>query len=301
MNLIAPIETHAPKVVGSQRKRDSGKNRLREFIKEALEIARKERKDFSKHFPGVPQVWPAWPYIDYGAVASTVEKDLGDSKKSANEILWRLKRFQYPYPVSNAQKPTNFYRHAKSVGVLKDILNPPLLTDIRFFWWSQRYDSVRKQLRVQKKSEYGHALAFHQELMYRLSAHLAEIENLAKKHAVKKGSKTRAWFDRFGGYRKALLKQLLGDAAIVYPRVQDELKPAGQIITKEKKIEAQVSLFEKFNSAIKRKSPRGRERHKFAYHLTSLVCTPREIILKHRLCPTPVTVRKNVEGWKKRP
>jgi hypothetical protein len=244
-------------------------------------------------------VWPAWPYLSDGTLPETIGKELGNSDKSVREIRWRLKQFRYPYLASNAKKPKTLYEHAKSAGILEELLTPPLLFDIRVFWRYQRYDFYQKKLRIENKSEYGQPMALHDDLMCQLSTHLEEIDGLVAKASGTKRPDAKAWLDGFNKYRNALLKQLLVEAAIVYPQVQRHLKPAKQIHREREKIRAQVSLFEKFNAVIKQKSLKGLERHRFAYHLVALICTPRDTIKKHRLRPTPVTVRKNIENSKK--
>jgi len=280
------------------KKRAPAKSRLQAYINEALQIEREEREGFAKRFPGVAPSWPPWPYLTDDPLASVVSKELS-AKATLKDLRWRLRQFQYPYPASNAQKPTTFYSHSKAVDILEDVLTPPLLDDIRRFWWSQCYEAHQKRFRDQKKSHHGHPLSFHSELMYQLSGHLAEMDKLVKRYSLRKRVKSKGWFVRFYEYRRVALRRLLSEAAIVYPQIQETLKPASQIRTKEPKIEQQAWLFEKFDAAIKRRSAKGRERHLFAYNLTALICTPREIVLRHRLCPTPVTVRKNIQDSKK--
>jgi hypothetical protein len=289
-----PIET-----VGTPTEKESksAKRRLQALITEALEIERARTQDFSRRFPGVPQLWPAWPYWDFGPITSRVTKELGGQSKSVREIRWRLKQFEYPYPHSVARKPTTFYQHAKSMGLLGILLNPPLLFEIRSFWWLQRQSNCQRDVKTQKKSEYGYPLAFHRELVFQLAAHIGASERLAKKYEVSRTEETKSWSERFEEYRRAALKQLLNEAAIVYPEIQLRLTPATQLKEKAEKLKAEIALYDKLNSAIKR---RGKESHKFAYHLTSLICTPRESILKHKLRPTPETVRVDIKKWMKK-
>jgi hypothetical protein len=280
-----------------QQNSKSAKKSLKTLITEALEIERERRQAFSRRFPNVPQLWPAYPYWDYGTIASAVTKELGSPDKSIKELRWRLKQFQYPYPRSVARKPTTFYQHAKSIGILRDLLKPPLLSDIRSFWWFQRHNSYKRQFINDEKSEYGYPLAFHRELVFQLSAQITAMDKLVKTYGALKTKETQAWFERFEEYRSAALKQLLNEAAIVYPQVQWELIPATQMKEKAEKLKAEISLFAKLNSAIKQ---RGKGSRKFAHHLTSLICTSRETIIKHQLRPSPETVRVDVKNWIKK-
>lgn len=281
-----------------KRAKQSPKSRLKEFIAEALQLKKEKMAAGTRRFVAMPpHVWPAWPYWDYGTVGSAVSKELGKPGKSIREIKWRLKRFRYPYRRGRGKKPKTFYERAEILGILDALLRPPLLTDIRFFWWFQKYNQRELDLKQEKKSEYGLPMEFHRKLLFQLSAHLSELEKIAGEHEGKKDKEIRAWFERFYEYRRATLNQILSEAAIVYPQVQYELTPAAQLVAKAEKLDAEVALFTKLNSAFKGE---GVESHKFAYHLTSLFCTPRETILQSHLRPTPETIRRNIEVWMKK-
>lgn len=282
-----------------KRAKQSPKTKLKEFIAEALQIEKEKMAAGTRGFaPMPPPAWPASPHWDYGTVGPDVSKELGGLEESIQEITWRLQKFRYPYRGGRGKKPKTIYQRAEILGVLDALLRPPLLSEIRSFWWFQKYNQRELELNQEKKSEYGLPMAFHRQLLFRLSAHLSELEKIAGDHEGKKDKETKAWFERFYEYRRASLKQILSEAAIVYPQVQyQELTPAAQLVAKAEKLAAEVDLFTKLSSAIEGE---GRQSHKFAYHLTSLFCTPRKTILQSRLCPTPETIRRNIEVWMKK-
>jgi len=287
-----------------KRTKQSPKIKLKEFIAEALQLAklrmpvRVRRSGKTKHVHIVPHVWPAWPYWDIGPVSAAVSKELlGSKRKTAREIEWRLKRFRYPYHGERGKKPKTFYERARILGILGALRRPPLLWDIRSFWWFQKYDQRELELKQEKTSEYALPMAFHRQLLFQLSAHLSELDKIAGKHEGKKDEETRAWFERFYEYRRATLKQILSEAAIVYPKVQYELTPAAQLMAKAEKLDAEVALFSRLDSML---TSKGVKSHKFAYHLTSLFCTPRKTVSQHQLRPTPETIRRNIEVWMKK-
>jgi len=281
-----------------KRTKQSPKIKLEEFIAEALQLEKERMAAGALRFDGMPpHVWPAWPYWNYGTVSAAVSKELGGPEETVSEIVWRLKRFRYPYHGEKGKRPKTFYQRAEILGILDALLRPPLLWDIRSLWWFQKYNSCELELKQRKKSEYGLPMAFHRQLLFQLSAHLSELEKIAGKHERKKDKETKAWFERFYEYRRATLKQILSEAAIVYPQVQDRLTPAAQLKAKAEKLDAEVALFLKLDSMFK---GQGLKSHKFAYHLTSLFCTPRKTVSQHQLRPTPETIRRNIEVWMKK-
>jgi hypothetical protein len=264
-------------------KRSSPKTRLQELIGEALEIAKAQREDLSRRIPEVAYEWPPWPFWDWDPLGAAVSKEVGTTGQSVSDIVWRLKRFHYPYELG-AKNPKTFYQYAQSNGVLNLLTSAPLLSDIRRFWWAQLYDSY--QAKLGKKSPYGYPLAFHRDLLFQLSNHLNHIERLAAKHHV-----PAAWFKE---YRSATLKQLLREAAIYYPEVQFRLVPANQLRTPLRKIEAQVALFHTLHTALKQK---GFDSRKFCYQLTAVLCSPREHIKKNNeLSPHPLPSAQTSNG-----
>jgi hypothetical protein len=196
--------------------------------------------------------------------------------------------------MGEAKKPGTFYQHAKTLGILEVLLTAPLLSDIRFFWWCQKNSLWQLELLRENKSEYGLPMALHRELLFQLSALLNKVDKLTEPHEAKKNKETREWFERIYEYRRATLKQILNEAAIVYPQLQHKLTPAKQLKEKTERVEAQASLFTKLDSAFKGK---GVKSHKFEYHFVSLICTSKELILKGKLRPSPKTVRRNIEEW----
>ena len=292
------ISTDANAQPTHKRAKQSSKTKLKEFIAEAIQLEKERMAADARRFVAMPpRVWPAWPYWDYGTVSPAVSKELGKPGKSAREIVWRLKRFPYPYCGGRGKKPKTFYQRAEILGILDALLRPPLLSEIRLFWWFQKCNQRELELNQEKKSEYGLPMAFHRQLLFQLSAHLSGLEKIAGEHEGKKDKERKAWFERFYEYRRATLKQILSEAAIVYPQVQYKLTPAAQLVAKAEKLDAELTLFTKLNSAIEGE---GRQSHKFAYHLPSLFCTPRKTISQFHLRPTPETIRRNIEVWMKR-
>jgi hypothetical protein len=56
-------------VVLPERIERSARKRLQAFIDEALQTEREQRRAFTRRFPEVPLLWPAWPYWDFGTIA----------------------------------------------------------------------------------------------------------------------------------------------------------------------------------------------------------------------------------------
>jgi small-conductance mechanosensitive channel len=134
--------------------------------------------------------------------------------------------------------------------------------------------------------------------LFQLAALLTKIVKLTESLEAKKDKRSRRWLETILEYRRATLKQILHEAAIVYPQVQYRLIPARQLKEKAERVEAEVSLFTRLNSSFKAKGARS---HQFAYHLVSLFFSSKKQIVLGKLEPTPVTVRRNIEAWKKRP
>jgi hypothetical protein len=272
------------------------KDILNKYVVEALRIEKAKIEEQVKKLQGLaPPAWPAWPYWDAVTVGTTVSKELRTPEDSIREITWRLKQVRYPYQGGTTRNRKTFYRLAKSRNILIRLLEPPLLGEIRHFWWLQKYDEGINLLKTAKKSEYGIPLALHRELAFALSAHLAKLETRLQESQLGRSGRTKnRWLENFHEYRAATLKQILNEAAIVYPEVQYRLMPAAQLKTKDEKIPAQVQLFERIRVAMK---DQGADSHKFAFHLTSLLSTSSKMLIRHRLSPTPETVRRNIEVW----
>lgn len=279
------------------RSRKAGPN-LSEYISEALRESEENLKALSASAP--PAIDLGYPYFDVGLVSAKVSKKLGPPEHSVREIERRLKQFAYPYELGTKRAKT-FYQYAKSKGVLRSLLAPPLLWNIRAFWWSERVGIFEAQLRETKGSSYGLPLAFHKGLALLLSAHLSAIDRLLTKHRVTRSSGTKAWFEAFKKYRSATLKQLLSEAAIYYPKVQEfrfrKPEPATKDRMTFRKIEAEVELFKAVQSTLR---ARGTESENFAAQLTAVFCTSQAHIRDNELSPTPQTIRLNAEWLKKR-
>jgi hypothetical protein len=254
-------------------------------LREALEIERVRREELSRRFPEVPFAWPPWPHLEGDSLSVECSKELGSEEDSISDIQWRLQEFYYPYELG-PKNSKSFYEWAKSRGVLNVLISPPLLWEIRRFWWNQLHDS--RLAKLGKKSIYGYPLAFHRGILHQLVVHLDHIEKFATKYHVP--------LEWLGKYRAAVLEQLLHEGAIYYPEAQFHLVPANQLPTPLRKIKAQIVLFNKLYLVLKEN---GLDSRKFAYQLTALFCSSREHIKKHHeLVPTPLAVRRNVETYK---
>jgi hypothetical protein len=264
--------------------------RLRHFIAEALELRESNQKVLP---PGLaPPVWPAWPYLEGSNVlGSKVTKELGSPEQSKREVEWRLKRLPYPYPAGNKKNRT-FHKHLQSLGVLDLILSPLVLWEIRRVWWFQRFYGHEVSARRERRSDYGYGVEFHRKLMFECSSHLHRIEALMKKYAVR-----GKWIEV---YRKAILTELLREAAICYPqllrwRTLRWPKPALQIRPRSFAVDMQLTLYDEIETAFARRKI---IKHKLARQLTALVCSTHEDISKWKLNPTPEQIRSNIRDRK---
>jgi hypothetical protein len=292
---IATNTTQTPRPTKSAKAIRHPKSTLNKYIAEALQLEKEKMEKLAAKLPGVaPPIWPAWPYWDSGTTHSAVSKELGTLDDSIREIQWRLKQVRYPYQGGTTRNRKTLYERAKALGILGKLVQPPLLSEIRRFWWFQKHDQYNYELKKNKKSEYGLPLAVHYELVFELSAHLAKLETLVKAHKPKTSKTRNKWLETFYEYRRATLKQILNEAALFYPQIQYRLIPAAQINNKDDKIPAQVALFTSIGAVLKGNDVPS---NKFAFHLTSAICTPKKSVRKRRLSPTPETVRTNIEGW----
>jgi hypothetical protein len=217
-------------------------------------------------------------------MAPDVAKKVGPLEKSISEIVWRLKKFKYPYELG-AKKSKTFYLYMKSREILDLVTTAnPVLWEIRRFWTFGFYDSYFKELG--DYSPKGFPLSFHRDLLQEFSQHLAKVEELAERYKVKP--------EAVMPHRSAVLARLLDEAAIYYPEIPRDYTPANRLSTPARKIEAQFNLFNTLRAAFLKKRFDSR---KFTYQLTALLATTTEHI-KHNneLSPNPDTVRRNVRS-----
>lgn len=251
--------------------------RLRELIAEAMEERNKDR-----HLPATvpPPVWPAWPYLDPGNIlGKTVSQEIGPPKRSQQELEWRLKQIPYPY-FERTKSGKTFYQHVRTLNLLNILKSPPLLGVIRRVWWFQRYYEGEIDLRRDKKSEYGYPLEFHRKVIFACSSHWHELRTLAEAHAVRK-----EWFE---DYRRAILQEILREAAIYYPQLLEDYSPALQIRPRSFKIHNQLQLYDAIETAFAEKRVTN---HKLGQQLTALICSNHKDIARGSLNPTPQNVR----------
>ena len=285
--------------VSQKRKLKAASAKFKEHILEALQEWQQNLKPLPA--PAPVSVGPGWPYVDTGLVGARVQAELGSLNDSIREIERRLKQFLYPYELGPKRQKT-FYQYVKSQWVLESLITLPLLWHITFFWSLERMDEHQSKILKLRNSEYGLPLAIHKELAHLLSAHLREIEKLVQKHEVRRNKKTAVWFKGFDSYRSTVLKQLLNEAAIYYPRVryfEIDMKPKAAMDDWRplQRIEAQVALLEAVKSTL---LAHGNKSDKLACQLTSLFCTSQKHIKDNELLPTPETIRLNREWLKNR-
>ena len=253
---------------------------LRRQIREAVKASENNRPALPPGAP--PNIGLGWPHVGEELIASKASRNLSTPEKSQARLIARLKTFQYPYPEGN-QRHKTFHRHVREEGLLDLLLHPPLLWDIRRAWFFHRYHAIGTRLHQERKSQHGHRLSFHREMMLEISAHLTRILRLARQ-----GQVPRSWFAEYYG---AVQKELLREASIVYPELLRWLKPATQIRPHSLEVDLQVDLFHAIEAAFRKRNV---VNHKLAYQLAALICSPSNCIKTHRLDPSPETVRRNV-------
>jgi hypothetical protein len=272
--------------MATKNNRNAVGDRVRAFIAEALEERKKERKAWPAGV--VPLIGPGWPHLEgTNILGSKVSKELGSPAKSKKQLIWRLKEFHYPYPEGN-KSGNSFYQHVQNLGLLDLILNPPMLWHVRRIWWFGRYYEEEATAKLAKKSEHGYPFEFHRKLMFECSSHLHRIQELLKRNEASK-----EWI---GEYRKAILKQLLHEAAIYYPELLPKPKPALQIRLHSFEVGGRLELFDAIEAVLARM---GIKNHKLALQLTALFCSSPRQILAHRLDPSPEILRRNVRDRKR--
>ncbi len=257
---------------------------MRRFILEALRAAEAGRARLQDD---VPSLGPPWPYVAHDLIGPRVTAELSDPDKSRRQLVWRLKRLEYPYPERNKRHRT-FYRLLRERGLLDLLLNPPLLWEIRMAWFTRLTDEQEQRLRKEKESQHGHPLEFHRKLMLEIAGHLRRLLQMCKREHV-----PSSWLTE---YSAAIQKQLLREASIYYPQLLRWFKPASQIRPISLAVDVRVDLFHALDAALR---TRNVESHKLAYQLTALISSPSSCIRNHKLDPDPEEVRRNVRDREK--
>jgi hypothetical protein len=286
-SVILPGEAFAYPKRGSSKKPRKHYGDLRRLIQEALDMVLSQRQKLP---PGVvnSNVGSGWPHMHEDYVPVKEPAFLKTVEESQKEIMWRLMKFKYPYPEGN-KKGKTFYEHVRDEEVVDVLLNPPLLWTIRMVWYLQIAHTAEVKRKKKGASQYGHPVEFHRKMMHELSGHLAEIATASKEHHVPK--------DWLKGYREAVLKQILREASVVYPRLQWDFTPVSKITLYSSAVEEEVELFRAMKKEFAKKSVKN---DRLACQLTSLLSSPAELVRAGKLDPTPDTVWRNVRDRRKK-
>lgn len=254
---------------------------LKRLVSEARRARLKER---DKHVgPADPvREGPPWPYVSGDKIAARVNRELSTSEKSRKQLVWRLKRFRYPYG-STARVQKSFYVHVKRMGVLNFLLSEPFLDTVRSAWFFRRYFELEKPLFDEKKSQYGYPWEFHREVLRELSRHWERIVKIAGKHG--------APMAQFAEYRKAVQKQLFVQASVYYPQLQWRFKRASKITPHSFGVEKRLEVFDAIQTEFAKRKITNDE---LAYQLTALICSGTSSIAKRLLDLAPDVVRLSV-------
>jgi hypothetical protein len=260
---------------------------LKELASEAVRAWLQERE---KHVgPADPiREGPPWPYAAGDEIAARVTRELSTSEKSRKQLLWRLKRFRYPYGTT-AKVPKSFYTHVKVLGLLNFLLSQPFLDKVRSAWFFRRHFELEKELFQQRKSQYGYPREFHRDIMRELSKHWGRIIKIAGRHGVPMA--------QFAEYLAAIQKQLVVQASVCYPELQwrSRFKRASRITPHSLAVEKRLEIFDAIQAEFAKRKITNDE---LAYQLTALICSGRTAITRRVLEPTPDVVRLSVTNRK---
>jgi hypothetical protein len=202
-------------------------------------------------------------------------------EQAKKQLIYRLKRFLYPYPHENKSHRT-FYRHVKNVGALDLLLKPPLFHMIKFEWYDRGDYGYAKRLYDQKKSQPGFPLDFHGEIMWELGNHLERIAEICRSY---RGS--QRWLKEYG---VMVRKQLLREASIYYPKNPADYVTATKTLPRQQKGLRESILYEEILNTF---SENKILNNKLAQQLTALICSPPSCIQARQLNPSPETIRRN--------
>jgi hypothetical protein len=111
---------------------------LKQLIFEALELNTAEQRRFEQQNPSVPvSIGRGYPH-PFSSVDLISKKASLSNEQAKRQLMYRLKRFRYPYPEGNKSHKT-FYRHVKEEGVLDVLFTRDLFFQISFEWFDRRY------------------------------------------------------------------------------------------------------------------------------------------------------------------
>lgn len=262
------------------------------FVSEALQAWLDERDKDTMLFDTVrPEPPPL--YVGGDKIAARASRELGTPEKSRRQLVRRLKRFRYPYvaPHQYAVKirsGKSFYRHVQSLGLLKFLLEPPFLWEVRKAWLFRSEHELETEQFIEKKTPSGYPWVFHRQMMFAIAGQLARISKIAEKHRV-----PRKWFE---DYYDESLRQLLRETSVAYPEWMHRKIPLTQIRPRSFGVDSQVEMFDAITKELTR---RKKTNNRLAYELTALFCSPPSCIRTRILEPNPETVRTSVRDRKK--
>jgi len=271
---------------------DAQLKQVKQFMSEAIQLSQKDRE---KHVrPGDPvRDGPPWPYVSDDKTAARVSRELSTPEESRNQLIARLEAFRYPYVAPHLyaveiRSSKSFYALVQSLGLLDFLLQPPFLWEVRRVWFFRRHHDLETEQRFQKKSQYGHPVVFHREMMVAISSNLARISKIAEKHRV-----PRSWFQ---DYYDASLRQLLRETSVAYPEWMLRKKPLSKIRPRAFGVDSQIEIFDAIEKELSRRKTKN---NRLAYELTALICSPQSCVRTRILEPNPETVRTSVRDRKK--
>jgi hypothetical protein len=262
---------------------------LHSLIDEAYAAWRAEQEQLREKFPDVIGalnpgfMWPYQPAED--PIAHQVNTEAVSAERVKKAFRWRMKQIEYPFPKSARKKTVEtIYEVVRKQGLLEALLCPKLITHIQLFWFLDDYYEAERHFFTAKQSHHGYPLEFHRDAMKQIARNLLFLDSLALKHNVRG--------DWFCEYRPTILKALLREAVICYPRIGLKSDKAARAIRPVKSAgDMDLEIFK----AIMSVQPKGKHiSNNLAYHLAALVCSRLTAIDKHRLAPTPAAVGKNV-------
>lgn len=230
-----------------------------------------------------------WPYVTHDLVADRVSKELASPERTRNQLIYRLKRFLYPYPEGNRKKRT-FYTHVRSLGLLEPLVAPLLLWDIQMAWFLQRHYEIERDLQRKQLSQLGFPLDFHKRMLHLLFAHLQRTTALAQQHHVP----VQEWLRE---YHSEINKQLLLEAGQYFPQLRLWAKPADKLRVYSHAVGTQVEVYCAISAIFKKRKLKN---NKLACQLTALICSSSARIRGGQLDPNPERVRKYVRDWRKK-
>ena len=153
-------------------------------------------------------------------------------------VVIRLRTLRYRPPDSKTEAET-FERILRTASVLKKILNPAVLENIRKWVMLSRTFKKERESRDYRKLTVGFPLQFHKSFMTELQRHSDQIEEIARKFDSEKGiERHRSAIFReivqqfralFSANNPQTLRSALGEAGINYPDNNEEVIFKGEL------------------------------------------------------------------------